>query len=131
MASDLRSCLFASLRPRNARVNWSPCTAWLLGIHLRPLGGEGLVIQLLRLVYHHMAPSVRKTEWNAQKILEPRPEFLSPLGRYEEQHESAATRSEKLATDGAGAASSVVDFVEGRVCNVLRECSFQLPAFVQ
>src|SRR5437016_621440 len=131
MVLDLRFCLFASLRPRNVRANWSPCTAWLLSIHLRPLGGEGLVIQLLRLVYDHMAPTVRKTKWNAQKILEPRPEFLPPLGRYEEQHESAATRSEKLATDCAGTASGCVDFVEGRVCNVLRQCSFQLPAFVQ
>src|SRR5437773_6435917 len=131
MVFDLRSCLFASLGPRYARANWSPCTAWLLGIYLRPLGGEGLVVELLWLVYDHVAPSVRKTEWNAQKILEPRPEFLPPLGWYEEQHESAATRSEKLATDCAGTASGLVDFVEGRVCNVLRQCSFQLPALVQ
>src|SRR5215469_6255654 len=78
-----------------------------------------------------MAASIREQERHAQQVFESRAQFLSPLRRHEEQHKAATAGSKKLATQGTGAATCLINFIEAAVGYVSRECSLNLPGLVQ
>src|SRR5712691_10977108 len=104
---------------------------WLLGVHLRPLSGKRLVVNLFWFIYDDMAASIREPERNAKKVLEPHSQRFPSLRWNEKQHETAAARSEELAPKGAGAAPCLINLIKVGVSDVSRQRSFHLPAFVQ
>jgi hypothetical protein len=78
-----------------------------------------------------MAAPIRKTKGNAQEMLQSHSQGLSALGRHKEQHETAAARSEKLASQRTGASPGIINLIEVRIGDVSCQRSLDLPRFVQ
>src|SRR5207245_10113449 len=82
-------------------------------------------------MHDDVAAAIGESERYTQEVLKPHPQFLAPLRGHEEEHEAAASGPQQLASEGASAASGLVDIIESRVRDALRQRSLILLGLVK